>query len=65
MGEESGFGASVTTNELLNMYLDKTSDIYLPVVKTEKRKCFPFRELPFTTSKGLLLFLMKMKPSGF
>lgn len=36
MGEESGFGASVTTNELLNMYLDKTSDIYLPVVKAEK-----------------------------
>ena len=36
MGEESGFGASVTTNELLNLYLDKTSDIYLPVVKAEK-----------------------------
>lgn len=37
MGEKSGFGASVTTNELLNMYLDKTSDIYLPVVKAEKK----------------------------
>lgn len=36
MGEKSGFGASITTNELLNLYLDKTSDIYLPVVKAEK-----------------------------
>ena len=36
MGEKSGFGATVTTNEVLNLYLDKTSDIYLPVVKAEK-----------------------------
>ncbi len=33
LGEKSGFGADITTAELLNLYLDKTSDIYLPVVK--------------------------------
>lgn len=32
-GEEQGFGAYVTVNDLLNMYADKTSDIYLPVLK--------------------------------
>lgn len=37
MGEKSGFGANVTTNQLLNMYMDKTSDMFLPVVKAEKK----------------------------
>ncbi len=31
-GEERGFGAEVTTHELLNLYFDKTSDIYMPVI---------------------------------
>ncbi len=35
-GEKRGFSARVTTNELLNLYADKTSDMYLPVVKCEK-----------------------------
>lgn len=33
LSEKSGYGARVTTNELLNAYADKTSDIYLPVLK--------------------------------
>ncbi len=37
-GEKRGFSARVTTNELLNLYADKTSDMYLPVVKCEKDK---------------------------
>lgn len=32
LSEKSGYGAHVTTNELLNAYADKTSDIYLPVL---------------------------------
>ena len=35
-GQDSGVGAYVLTNELLNMYSDKTTDIYLPVIKKEK-----------------------------
>jgi spore germination protein KC len=35
VGEENGLGAVVTVNELLDLYSDKTSDIYLPVVKSE------------------------------
>lgn len=31
-GEENGFGVYVTANEMLNLYTDKTSDIYLPVL---------------------------------
>lgn len=31
-GESEGFAAYVTVNEMLNLYKDKTSDIYLPVV---------------------------------
>lgn len=31
-GEKEGFAAYVTVNEMLNLYKDKTSDIYLPVV---------------------------------
>lgn len=37
-GEKRGFSARVTTNELLNLYADKTSDMYLPVVTCEKDK---------------------------
>lgn len=37
IGERSGFGADVTTNQLLNLFLDKTSDIYLPVVRAEEK----------------------------
>ncbi len=37
LGEKSGFGAEVTTAQLLDMYLDKTSDMYLPVVKAGEK----------------------------
>ncbi len=35
-GEEEGFAVYVTVNEMLNLYKDKTSDVYLPVVTAEK-----------------------------
>ncbi len=35
LGEQRGLGAVVTVNDLLNLYSDKTSDIYLPVLKAE------------------------------
>lgn len=37
-GEKRGFSAKITTNELLNLYADKTSDMYLPIVRCEKDK---------------------------
>jgi spore germination protein KC len=33
VGEENGLGAVVTVNELLDLYSDSTSDVYLPVIK--------------------------------
>lgn len=38
-GEKNGFGAVVSVNDLLNMYSDKTSDIYLPIIKANKDFC--------------------------
>lgn len=38
-GEQNGFGAVVSVNDLLNMYSDKTGDVYLPVIKAEKDSC--------------------------
>lgn len=35
--EKIGYGAHVTTNELLNAYADKTSDIYLPVLEAGEK----------------------------
>jgi spore germination protein KC len=35
-GQESGVSAYVTVADLLNMYSDKTTDIYLPVVKMKE-----------------------------
>lgn len=37
LSEKSGFGAHVTTNDLLNAYADKTSDIYLPVLEVKDK----------------------------
>ena len=37
LGEKSGFAVDVSTNELLNVYLDKTSDMYLPVISAGER----------------------------
>ncbi len=34
--EKSGLGAYVTTNDLLNAYKDKTSDMYMPVLEMRK-----------------------------
>lgn len=39
LSEKSGYGANVTTNELLNAYEDKTSDIYLPVLAVKNESC--------------------------
>lgn len=36
LGETKGISARVTANELLNLYKDKTSDMYLPVIKCGK-----------------------------
>lgn len=35
LGEKNGLGAIVTVNDLLNLYSDITSDMYLPVLKLE------------------------------
>lgn len=37
-GERSGTAAYITANELLNFYTDKTSDIFLPVVKASENE---------------------------
>lgn len=37
-GEGTGLSAYVDTNELLNLYTDKTSDIYLPVIERPDKK---------------------------
>ena len=47
LGEKNGLGAVVTVNDLLNLYNDDTSDIYLPVIKSEKE---------FVTCKGVAVF---------
>lgn len=48
-GQGSGVSAYVTVNEVLNMYSDKTSDIYLPVLKKEKDR-------DYVQTNGLGLF---------
>lgn len=35
-GQDAGVSAYITVNELLNMYSDKTSDVYLPVIEKNK-----------------------------
>lgn len=35
-GQDAGVSAYVTTNDILNLYCDDTSDIYLPVLKKDK-----------------------------
>lgn len=37
VGQDNGLGAVVTVNDLLNLYADETSDIYLPLIKTEDK----------------------------
>lgn len=41
LGEETGLGASVTVNQMLGMYSEPTSDIYLPVLSLNEKvvKC--------------------------
>lgn len=41
LGEETGLGASVTVNNMLNMYSEPTADIYLPVLSLNNKvvKC--------------------------
>ena len=36
LGEKNGLGCAVTVADLLNLYNDKTSDIFLPVLKAEE-----------------------------
>ncbi len=35
-GEKNGVGATVTVNDILGQYADKTTDIYIPVLKSNK-----------------------------
>lgn len=35
-GEKKGYGSYVTLNEILNLYAHETSDVFLPVVKSEE-----------------------------
>lgn len=37
VGQDNGQGAVVTVNDLLNLYADETSDIYLPLLKTQDK----------------------------
>ncbi|MBE6741213.1 MAG: Ger(x)C family spore germination protein [Ruminococcaceae bacterium] len=55
LGDESGHAIAVTVCDLLNLYNDETSDIYMPVLSTEKDsvKC-----------EGTLVF-SRNKPSVF
>lgn len=41
LGEETGLGASITVNELLNLYAEPTSDVFLPVlsVNNDRVRC--------------------------
>lgn len=36
VGESNGLGASVSVNDLLNLYSDETSDVYMPVLSCDK-----------------------------
>lgn len=36
VGESNGLGASVTVNDLLNLYSDETSDVYMPVLSANE-----------------------------
>lgn len=47
--EKSGLSILVTSNELLNMYADKTTDIFLPVLSKEKKD-------DSVKTKGIALF---------
>ena len=38
-GEKNGFSAVVVVSDILNMYADKTSDIYLPVISPKEKNC--------------------------
>ncbi len=73
-GQNSGSSAYVTTNELLNVYSDKTSDIYLPVIEKQKDRdnvtavgigIFQDDKLKYITNseetKGLLFIRGKLK----
>lgn len=47
IGENNGLGAVVTVNDLLNLYADETSDIYLPVLSTKE---------DITSCEGVVVF---------
>lgn len=38
IGEKNGLGAVVTVNDLLNLYSCETTDVYMPVLKSDKDK---------------------------
>ncbi len=40
LGEENGSAAALTVCDLLNLYNDETSDIFLPVLEAKDGKCF-------------------------
>ena len=64
IGEKNGFAADVTTNELLNLYLDKTSDIFLPVVRADE-KCVSVAGIAIFNDEKLVTVLDENSTFGF
>lgn len=74
-GEKRGFSAKVNTKTLLNLYKDKTSDIYLPVVKIDQNSAAVLGIAIYSNNKmvkilenedveGFLFLLNKAKSGG-
>lgn len=64
LGESGGYAAMVTSNELLNLYLDKTSDIYLPVIKSND-KSVSVEGIAIYNKEKLVAVLDEKKTFGF
>lgn len=63
-GETEGFAAYVTVNEMLNLYKDKTSDIFLPVVTAENESAV-VSGIAVYNGKNLAAVLPKEMITGF
>lgn len=65
-GEEAGVSAYITTGEALNLYADKTSDLYLPVLKPdEKDKSVQTAGIGIFNGDKLACILNDEEASGF
>ncbi|MGN0522048.1 MAG: Ger(x)C family spore germination protein [Eubacterium sp.] len=64
--EKQGLGAYVTTNDLLNAYSDKTSDIYLPVLeKDEEEKSVKIKGIGIFSKNNLAYITDDDETMGF